>query len=138
MVQRHTKHEFEIAKEGIESEIRGYQIEVLEIKRDIAANQVEAVGWDREKSSEDIRKSRLGYEQAKLGNDISEQKKSQLEDNLDYEKAMTLLNRESLMVQGKSALLGLQQAQADLEQNSELFELRYNRTTDANFDKLLG
>lgn len=138
MVQRYTKHEFETAKEGIEAEIRGYQIEVLEIKRDFAANQVTAAEWDREKSLEDIRKSRLGYEIAKLGNDVTEQKKLQSEDNLEFEKAMTLLNRENLQVAGQSALLALQQSQADLEQKSELFELRYNRTIDADFERMLG
>lgn len=127
MTSKLSKHQFEIAKETIESETRGYQLQVLEIKRDIAIKQVSAAEWDSEKSTEDIRKARLGFEQAKLGNDITEQKKTQLEDSLKYEKAMTLLNRENLLTQGKSALLGLQQAQAELEQNSELFELRYQR-----------
>lgn len=138
MAGKFTKHEFEIQKENIEQEIRGLEIEKLELARTIKENEVEAKKFDVDKSREDIKKSRLNYEAAATSNQISEQKLEQLKDGLEFEKALTIINRESLGIQGKTALLALQQAQADLEQNSELFELKYNCTTDVNLDKLLG
>lgn len=129
-----TKHEFEINKEGIEQQIRQTDISILEVKQQIKEQNLEAVQWDLETAKEGVRKSKLGYESAKVGNDISEQKLTQLEDQLAYEKAMVFLNKQSLLVQGKTALLALQQAQTELENNSELFELKYR--TSASLESL--
>ncbi|HLO49264.1 MAG TPA: hypothetical protein VK211_12680 [Kamptonema sp.] len=123
-----TKHEFEIQKETIEQSIRQTDISILEVKQQIKEQNLEAANWDLETAKEGVRKSKLGYESAKVGNDISEQKLTQLEDQLAYEKAMVYLNKQSLLVQGKSALLSLQQAQTELENNSQLFELKYRAT----------
>lgn len=120
-----TKHEFEIQKETIEQSIRQTDISILEVKQQIKEQNLEATQWDLETAREGVRKSKLGYESAKVGNDISEQKLTQLEDQLAFEKAMVVINRNSLAVQGQSALLALQQAQTELENNSQLFELKY-------------
>lgn len=123
-----TKGEFELQKETIEQDIRGIDISILEVKRDIKSNNLEAAKWDLETSKEGIRKAKLGYESAKTGNDIAEEKLNQLQDQLAFEKAMVIINRNSLAVQGKTALLALQQAQAELEDNSALFEIKYRKT----------
>lgn len=127
-MERLTQHEFNLRSEEINQEIRGYDLAILETKRDIKSNQLEASKYDLEKSKEDIRRARLGYESAKVANDITEQKLEQLQDQLSYERAMVFLNKQSLVTQGKSALLSLQQAQIELENNSELFELKYRTT----------
>lgn len=128
MPQKLTKFEYEFSKESIEQEIRGYDIAILEVKREIKANNLEAVNWDLETSREGIRKAKLGYDQAKISNDISEEKLSQLQDQLEYERAMTGVNRESLLTAGKSALIALQEAQQQLEENTSLFELKYRKS----------
>lgn len=122
-----TKFEYEFQKETIEQSIRQTDISILEVKQQIKEQNLEAANWDLETAKEGVRKSKLGYESAKLGNDITEQKKQQLEDQLAYEKAMVVINRNSLAVQGKTALLALQQAQAELEDNSALFEIKYRK-----------
>lgn len=127
-----TKFEYEYRKEQIEQQIRDIDLSILEVKKDIKANDLEAVKWDLEKSREGIRRSRLGYEQAKVSNDIAEEKLTQLQDQLEFERAMTGVNRESLLTAGKSALLGLEEAQQQLEENSALFELKYRKNPALN------
>ena len=130
MSQKLTKFEYEYQKESIEQDIRGLDISTLEVKRDIKSNQLEAATWDLETSKEGIRKAKLGYESARTTNDIADQKNEQLQDQLSYERAMTLLNKQSLLTAGQSALLSLQQAQKDLENNASLFELKYRQVPD--------
>ncbi|MFB2920215.1 MULTISPECIES: hypothetical protein [Aerosakkonema] len=130
MSQKLTKFEYEYQKESIEQDIRGLDISILEVKRDIKSNQLEAATWDLETSKEGIRKAKLGYESARTANDITEQKNEQLQDQLSYERAMKLLNKQSLLTAGQSALLALQQAQKDLEDNASLFELKYRQVPD--------
>lgn len=118
-----TKSEFEVRKTQIENSIRDVDLEILECKLQVKQNHLEAAKIDIETSQEVVRKAQLGLKAAKVTNDIQEQKLQQLEDNLQFENAMTLLNQEMLLIKGKSALLALEQAQAQLESNAELFEI---------------
>lgn len=129
-MQRLTKASYEIKKEIIEQEMRGLDIDILEVKREIKEQNLEAVRWDLETAKEGVRKSKIAYESARTSNDIAEQKLNQLNDALEFERAMTILNQQNLMVQGQSALLSLQQAQAELEANKALFELKYDMVID--------
>ena len=128
MPQKLTKFEYEFQKESIEQEIRGLEIEILQLKRSAKEEDKKAADWDLEKAKEGVRRAKLGYEQLKLSNDIDDQKKTQLEDQLEYEKAMTLVNKESLLTAGRTALIALQQAQEELENNGALFELKYRKS----------
>ncbi len=138
MAERLTKFQYEYKAEEISQEIRGLKIEQLLLEKQIAENKVEAKRWDVETSKEGIRKSQIGYEQAKVNNDISEEKLLQSKDQLEFERAMTGVNREQLFVAGKSAILALQEAQIQFEENTKLFELRYQQVSAANFEALGG
>lgn len=138
MAERLTKFQYEYKAEEISQEIRGLKIEQLLLEKQIEENKVEAKRWDVETSKEGIRKSQIGYEQAKVNNDISEEKLLQSKDQLEFERAMTGVNREQLFVAGKSAILALQEAQIQFEENTKLFELRYQQVSAANFEALGG
>lgn len=138
MPQKLTKFEYEYQKESIEQEIRGLDIAILENKRTIKENELEASNWDVEKSKETIRKAKLGYETAKVGNDITEEKLNQLKDQLDFERFNTYLNREHLAIGAKNSLLALAEAKQELENNSALFELRYRTLPDLEALPKLG
>lgn len=138
MAERLTKFQYEYKAEEISQEIRGLKIEQLLLEKQIEENKVEAKRWDVETSKEGIRKSQIGYEQAKVNNDISEEKFLQSKDQLEFERAMTGVNREQLFVAGKSAILALQEAQIQFEENTKLFELRYQQVSAANFETLGG
>lgn len=115
--------EFEIRKEEISGSIRAIDIEILEAKKRIRENRLEAVRIDIETSREGVTKSRLALKSAQIENALSEQQIQQLDDNLKYERAMTLMNQRMLHLRGKSALLELQRASAEFEGNQGLFEI---------------
>ncbi|MFB2838923.1 hypothetical protein [Floridanema evergladense] len=136
MPQSMTAFEFEYQTEVIEQRIRGLKYEQTLCDEQIETNKLEAKKIDVEASKELIRRAKLQLDKAKLDNDILEQKVIQTTDNLSYEKAMTLINRESLMVQGKDAVLKLQQAKIDFENNNKLFQLKYRNVPQIEFNSL--
>lgn len=138
MAQRLTKFQFEYQSEEISQEIRGLKLEQLLCDKAIEENKLEAKKIDVETSKEGIRKAKLGYEMAVVGNDITEEKLLQSKDQLQFERAMTGVNREMLFIQGKSAVLALEQAKVDFEENTKLFELRYQCSGTTEFNALGG
>lgn len=131
-----TAFEFEYQTEVVEQRIRGLKYEQTLCDEQIETNKLTAKKIDVEASKELIRRSQLQLDKAKLDNDILEQKVIQTTDNLSFEKAMTLINRESLMVQGKDAVLKLQQAKIDFENNNKLFQLKYRNVPQIEFNSL--
>ncbi|MFB2838599.1 hypothetical protein [Floridanema evergladense] len=138
MAQSLTAFEFEYQSEVIQQRIRGLKLSQLECDEQIETNKLTAKKIDVETSKQTIRKSQLNLQSSTLSNDILEQKNAQLTDSLAYEKAMTLVNRETLFVQGKSAVLALEQAKVDLEQNTQLFQLKYRQLGAIDFNALGG
>lgn len=136
MPQSMTAFEFEYQTEVVEQRIRGLKYEQTLCDEQIETNKLTAKKIDVEASKELIRRSQLQLDKAKLDNDILEQKVIQMTDNLSFEKAMTLINRESLMVQGKDAVLKLQQAKIDFENNNKLFQLKYRNVPQIEFNSL--
>ncbi|OKH32348.1 hypothetical protein NIES2119_26285 [[Phormidium ambiguum] IAM M-71] len=136
MPQSMTAFEFEYQTEVVEQRIRGLKYEQTLCDEQIETNKLTAKKIDVEASKELIRRSQLQLDKAKLDNDILEQKVIQTTDNLSFEKAMTLINRESLMVQGKDAVLKLQQAKIDFEKNNKLFQLKYRNVPQIEFNSL--
>lgn len=136
MPQSMTAFEFEYQTEVVEQRIRGLKYEQTLCDEQIETNKLTAKKIDVEASKELIRRSQLQLDKAKLDNDILEQKVIQTTDNLSFEKAMTLINRESLMVQGKDAVLKLQQAKIDFENNNKLFQLKYRNVPQIEFNSL--
>lgn len=131
-----TAFEFEYQTEVVSQRIRGLKYEQTLCDEQIETNKLTAKKIDVEASKELIRRSQLQLDKAKLDNDILEQKVIQTTDNLSFEKAMTLINRESLMVQGKDAVLKLQQAKIDFENNNKLFQLKYRNVPQIEFNSL--
>lgn len=131
-----TAFEFEYQTEVVEQRIRGLKYEQTLCDEQIETNKLTAKKIDVEASKELIRRAKLQLDKAKLDNDILEQKVIQTTDNLSFEKAMTLINRESLMVQGKDAVLKLQQAKIDFENNNKLFQLKYRNVPQIEFNSL--
>ncbi|MFB2838530.1 hypothetical protein [Floridanema evergladense] len=138
MAQKLTKFQYEYQAEEISQEIRGLKIEQLLLDKTIEENKLEAKRWDVETSKEGIRKAKLGYEQAVVTNDISEEKLIQSKDLLNFERGMTGVNREQLLIAGKSAILALQEAQVQFEENTKLFELRYQVSGSVEFQPIGG
>ncbi|MBE9224876.1 hypothetical protein IQ264_05270 [Phormidium sp. LEGE 05292] len=136
MPQSMTAFEFEYQTEVVSQRIRGLKYEQTLCDEQIETNKLEAKKIDVEASKELIRRAKLQLDKAKLDNDILEQKVIQTTDNLSYEKAMTLINRESLLVQGKDAVLKLQQAKIDFENNNKLFQLKYRNVPQIEFSIL--
>ncbi|MBE9229265.1 hypothetical protein IQ264_28065 [Phormidium sp. LEGE 05292] len=136
MPQSMTAFEFEYQTEVVSQRIRGLKYEQTLCDEQIETNKLTAKKIDVEASKELIRRSQLQLNKAKLDNDILEQKVIQTTDNLSFEKAMTLINRESLMVQGKDAVLKLQQAKIDFENNNKLFQLKYRNVPEIEFSVL--
>ena len=118
-----SKGQFEIRTAQIEGEIRGVELEILECKLEVKRNHLEAAKIDVETSREAVRKAQLSLKQAQVSNDIQEEKLRQLEDQLKFETAMTLYNQEMMMIQGKSALLALEKAKQEFDENNALFEI---------------
>ena len=131
-----TAFEFEYQTEVVEQRIRGLKYEQTLCDEQIETNKLSAKKIDVEASKELIRRSQLQLDKAKLDNDILEQKVIQTTDNLSFEKAMTLINRESLMIQAKDAVLKLQQAKIDFENNNKLFQLKYRNVPQIEFNSL--
>jgi hypothetical protein len=138
MPQRLTKFQFEYKSEEISQEIRGLKLEQLLCDKSIEENKLEAKKIDIETSKEGIRKSKLGLESAQTANDISEEKLIQSKDQLNFERAMTGVNREMLFIQGKEAVLALEQAKVQFEENTKLFELRYQVSGTTEFNAIGG
>lgn len=136
MPQSMTAFEFEYQTEVVLQRIRGLKYEQTLCDEKIETNKLEAKKIDVEASKELIIRSKLQLDKAKLDNDILEQKLIQTQDNLSYEKAMTLINRESLLIQGKDAVLKLQQAKIDFENNNKLFQLKYRNVPQIEFSVL--
>ena len=137
MPQKLTKFQFEYQSEEISQEIRGLKIEQLLCDKEIETNKLEAKRIDVETSKEGVRKSQIALDSAQTANDISEEKLLQSKDQLNFERAMTGVNREMLFIQGKEAVLALEQAKIQFEENTKLFELRY-QVSGVNLDAIGG
>lgn len=138
MPARLTKHQYEMQKETLEQEIRGIDIDILKNKKTIKLNEFKASEWDVKKSEETIRKAKLGYELAKVGNDITEQKLLQQKDVLAFEKFATGVNRKQLAVNAEAMLLQLAESQQTLADAKELFQLKFGNAPTMNVPRLGG
>lgn len=138
MPGRLTKHQYEMAKEGLEQEIRAIDIDILKNKKTIKLNEFEASKWDVKKSEETIRKSKLGYELAKTQNDIQEEKLTQAKDQLSFERFATGVNKKMLAVDAETMLLQLAESQENLKEAKEYFQLKFGHAPAMNVPRLGG
>ena len=137
MPQKLTKFQFEYQSEEISQEIRGLKLEQLLCDKSIETNKLEAKKIDVDTSKEGVRKSQIALDSAQVSNSISEEKLLQSKDQLQFERAMTGVNREMLFIQGKEAVLALEQAKIQFEENTKLVELRY-QVSGVNLDAIGG
>lgn len=138
MPARLTKHQYEMQKETIEQEIRGIDIDILNNKKIIKQNEFKASQWDVKKSEETIRKAQLGYEIAKVSNDIQDEKLTQLKDQHSFERFATGVNRKQLAVNAETMLLQLAESQQTLKEAKELFQLKFGVAANVNVPRLGG
>ncbi|HEY9300440.1 MAG TPA: hypothetical protein VIQ31_29570 [Phormidium sp.] len=80
----------------------------------------------------------MGYELAKVGNDITEEKLLQQKDVLGFEKFATGVNRKQLAVNAESMLLSLAESQQTLAEAKELFQLKFGTAASINVPRLGG
>lgn len=138
MSHRLTKHQYEMQKETLEQEIRGIDIDILKNKKTIKLNEFKASEWDVKKSEETIRKAKLGYEIAKVSNDIQDEKLKQLKDQHSFEKFATGVNQKMLAVSAETMLLQLAESQQTLKEAKELFQLKFGNAPALNVPRLGG
>lgn len=120
------KHEYERQKELRQHTLNRLDIEILDNKIGAKRHNVETSRVQVDIAKEGTTSAQISLEQAKLGNELSREKLTQVGDNLKYEKAMTGVNRERLMIQGKQALLALEEAKQELAASQDLTKLKFD------------
>jgi pyruvate/2-oxoglutarate/acetoin dehydrogenase E1 component len=67
---------------------------------------------------------------------ILKEKTLQLTDGLNFEKSMTRINREKLLIQGNKAMLELSQIKAELSESQALFSLKFTPLASQKINQL--
>ena len=127
---------YELLKEGKQQRLYDLDLGILDNKILAKCNDLKVSQIDVKRSEIKVLSATENLTQDDISLGILKEKTLQLTDGLNFEKSMTRINREKLLVQGNKAILELSQIKAELSESQALFSLKFSSQTAQKINQL--
>ena len=123
-------------KEGKQQRLYDLDLGILDNKILAKCNDLKVSQIDVKRSEIKVLSATESLNQDGISLSVLKEKTLQLTDGLNFEKSMTRINREKLLVQGNKAMLELSQIKAELSESQSLFSLKFSSQTAQKINQL--
>ena len=127
---------YELLKEGKQQRLYDLDLGILDNKILAKCNDLKVSQIDVKRSEIKVLSATESLTQDGISLSVLKEKTLQLTDGLNFEKSMTRINREKLLVQGNKAMLELSQIKAELSESQSLFSLKFSSQTAQKINQL--
>ena len=127
---------YELLKEGKQQRLYDLDLGILDNKILAKCNDLKVSQIDVKRSEIKVLSATESLTQDGISLSVLKEKTLQLTDGLNFEKSMTRINREKLLVQGNKAMLELSQIKAELSESQALFSLKFSSQTAQKINQL--
>jgi hypothetical protein len=131
-----SKGNYELQKEFKQQRLYDLDLGILDNKILAKCNDLRVSQIDVKRSEIKVLSATENLTQDGINLSILKEKTLQLTDGLNFEKSMTRINREKLLIQGNKAMLELSQIKAELSENQALFSLKFSSQTAQKINQL--
>lgn len=121
-----TKGQYELQKEQKQQKLYDLDLGVLDNKIRAKSNDLRVSEIDVKRSEIKVLSSQENLNQDNINLAVLKEKTLQITDGLNFEKSMTRINREKLLIQGNKAMLELSQIKQELSESQALFSLKFS------------
>lgn len=127
---------YELLKEGKQQRLYDLDLGILDNKILAKCNDLKVSQIDVKRSEIKVLSATENLTQDDISLGILKEKTLQLTDGLNFEKSMTRINREKLLIQGNKAMLELSQIKAELSESQALFSLKFTPLASQKINQL--
>ena len=120
------KGNYELLKEQKQQKLYDLDLSILDNKILAKSNDLRVSQIDVKRSEIKVLSATENLTQDGINLNILKEKTLQLTDGLNFEKSMTRINREKLLIQGNKAMLELSQIKQELSESQALFSLKFS------------
>jgi hypothetical protein len=131
-----SKGNYELQKEFKQQRLYDLDLGILDNKILVKCNDLRVSQIDVKRSEIKVLSATENLTQDGISLGILKEKTLQLTDGLNFEKSMTRINREKLLIQGNKAMLELSQIKAELSESQALFSLKFSSQTAQKINQL--
>lgn len=127
---------YELLKEGKQQRLYDLDLGIMDNKIIAKSNDLRVSQIHVKQSEIKVLSATESLNQDGISLSVLKEKTLQLTDGLNFEKSMTRINREKLLVQGNKAMLELSQIKAELSESQALFSLKFSSQTAQKINQL--
>jgi pyruvate/2-oxoglutarate/acetoin dehydrogenase E1 component len=131
-----SKGNYELQKEFKQQRLYDLDLGILDNKILAKCNDLKVSQIDVKRSEIKVLSATENLTQDGINLSILKEKTLQLTDGLNFEKSITRINREKLLIQGNKAMLELSQIKAELSESQALFSLKFSSQTAQKINQL--
>jgi len=131
-----SKGNYELQKEFKQQRLYDLDLGILDNKILAKCNDLRVSQIDVKRSEIKVLSATENLTQDNINLSILKEKTLQLTDGLNFEKSMTRINREKLLIQGNKAMLELSQIKAELSESQALFSLKFTPLASQKINQL--
>jgi pyruvate/2-oxoglutarate/acetoin dehydrogenase E1 component len=131
-----SKGNYELQKEFKQQRLYDLDLGILDNKILAKCNDLRVSQIDVKRSEIKVLSATENLTQDGINLSILKEKTLQLTDGLNFEKSITRINREKLLIQGNKAMLELSQIKAELSESQALFSLKFSSQTAQKINQL--
>lgn len=131
-----TKGQYELQKEQKQQKLYDLDLGILDNKILVKSNDLKVSQIDVKRSEIKVLSATENLTQDGINLSILKEKTLQLTDGLNFEKSMTRINRDKLLMQGNKAMLELSQIKAELSESQALFSLKFSSQATQKLNQL--
>jgi hypothetical protein len=131
-----SKGNYELQKEFKQQRLYDLDLGILDNKILAKCNDLRVSQIDVKRSEIKVLSATENLTQDGISLGILKEKTLQLTDGLNFEKSMTRINREKLLIQGNKAMLELSQIKAELSESQALFSLKFTPLASQKINQL--
>jgi hypothetical protein len=131
-----SKGNYELQKEFKQQRLYDLDLGILDNKILAKSNDLKVSQIDVKRSEIKVLNATENLTQDGISLGILKEKTLQLTDGLNFEKSMTRINREKLLIQGNKAMLELSQIKIELSESQALFSLKFSSQTAQKINQL--
>jgi pyruvate/2-oxoglutarate/acetoin dehydrogenase E1 component len=131
-----SKGNYELQKEFKQQRLYDLDLGILDNKILAKCNDLRVSQINVKRSEFNVLSATENLTQDGINLNILKEKTLQLTDGLNFEKSMTRINREKLLIQGNKAMLELSQIKAELSESQALFSLKFTPLASQKINQL--
>ena len=131
-----SKGNYELQKEFKQQRLYDLDLGILDNKILAKCNDLRVSQINVKRSEFNVLSATENLTQDGINLNILKEKTLQLTDGLNFEKSMTRINREKLLIQGNKAMLELSQIKAELSESQALFSLKFTPIASQKINQL--